>query len=181
LRASRVRATAAGRPRVCGTDARAIVHPSSPAGQSTTPAGPPSGAGSVLEVGTVAKPPVAVMTRARSSLLPVAATAAAAPAIATTSARAVRTTQPCPGSLARLRWLAPGRRAPHSRQYSCPAAAISPQRGQGLTSGPRSPHPQLPLRPRPTARTSRRTVLRAARVRRRRRRHHRPCAPAPNR
>jgi hypothetical protein len=135
LRASRVRASAAPRPRVCGTEASAIVHPSSPAGQSTIPPGPVPGAGSVLEDGTVAKPPVAVTTRARSSLPPVAAMAAAAPATAMPSATIVRTTQPRPGSLAGPNWLVRRRRAPHSRQYSCPGTAVAPQCGQRVTFG----------------------------------------------
>lgn len=135
LRASRVRASAAPRPRVCGIEARAIVHPSSPAGQSTIPPGPVPGAGSVLEDGTVAKPPVAVTTRARSSLPPVAAMAAAAPATAMPNATIVRTTQPRPGSLAGPNWLVRRRRAPHSRQYSCPGTAVAPQCGQRVTFG----------------------------------------------
>lgn len=62
-RAFRARSSADRRPPVCGSEAIATVQPSSPGGHSEIPDVPPSvGDGSVLDVGTVANPPIAVTT-----------------------------------------------------------------------------------------------------------------------
>ena len=79
------RASAAARPPVCGSEASAIVQPSSSAGHSPIPDGP-TGAAPVVESGAVANPPVAVVTGAPPPSLPVATTASSAPTTATAPA-----------------------------------------------------------------------------------------------
>ncbi len=119
-RACRIRVTATRRPSVCGREASAIVQPSSPDGHSTIPVGPSSaGEGSVLVVGSVAKPPVAVRTSADSRPPDVAATATAAPPRATRRAAIARSRQPTAPARGRPSGPGPGSRTPHSRQYSC--------------------------------------------------------------